>query len=212
MEEKTKYLQQINDIKNMMDNNTKFLSLSGLAGVWAGSTAIIGAMVASKILHDNFMLIRSWEQFENGRTLISQLALTLIGIGIIIFIVALAGGFYFSYRKAKRKQLKIWNNISRKMCTDFILIGAVGGIFCLFLIKHHVIFMIAPTCLIFYGIGLYIISRYTVRDIKILSICMIILGLLNAYYIYSGILFWFIGFGILHIVYGITMYLKYDRK
>lgn len=72
--------------------------------------------------------------------------------------------------------------------------------------------MIAPTCLIFYGIGLYIISRYTVRDIKILSICMIILGLLNAYYIYSGILFWFIGFGILHIVYGITMYLKYDRK
>ncbi|MCB9034845.1 MAG: hypothetical protein H6553_13485 [Chitinophagales bacterium] len=212
MEEKAKYLQQINDIKNMMDNNTKFLSLSGLAGVWAGSTAIIGALVAAKILQDNIMLIRSWEQFENGRTLISKLALTLIGLGFLIFLVALAGGFYFTYRKAKKHHQKIWNNTSKKMLLDLLLIGIVGGIFCLLQIKNGVAFLFAPTCLIFYGIGLFTVSRYTVRDIKTLSICMMVLGLFNAYYIYHGILFWFIGFGILHIVYGIAMYLKYDRK
>lgn len=84
-------------------------------------------MIASKVLQDNFMLIKSWEQFENGRTLISQLALTLIGIGAIIFIVALAGGFYFSYRKAKRKQLKIWNTAEKCVQILYLLVQLVAS-------------------------------------------------------------------------------------
>ena len=45
---------------------------------------------------------------------------------------------------------------------------------------------------------------------KYLGISEIILGLLATYFIGYGMLFWAIGFGGLHIVYGILMYFKYE--
>jgi len=39
----------------------------------------------------------------------------------------------------------------------------------------------------------------------------IALGLLAGLFMNFGMLFWTIGFGVLHIVYGFVMYLKYDK-
>ncbi len=40
---------------------------------------------------------------------------------------------------------------------------------------------------------------------------VIILGLIAMFYIGYGLYFWAIGFGILHIVYGLYIYYKYER-
>jgi uncharacterized membrane protein HdeD (DUF308 family) len=54
-------------------------------------------------------------------------------------------------------------------------------------------------------------SNFTYKDVRYLGICEIVLGLIAACLPGYGLLFWAIGFGVLHIVYGSMMYFKYDR-
>ena len=69
----------------------------------------------------------------------------------------------------------------------------------------------APATLIFYGLALVNASKFTFEEIRSLGIVQIILGLLASYFIEYGLLFWALGFGIMHIVYGIVMHLKYEK-
>lgn len=66
--------------------------------------------------------------------------------------------------------------------------------------------------LIFYGLALIIAGERTYKDIKILGACEIILGLFAAIADWNNLIFWAIGFGILHIIYGLVMHFKYDAK
>ncbi len=86
-----------------------------------------------------------------------------------------------------------------------------GGIFCLIMFYHGVIGLVAPATLIFYGLALINASKYTLNDIRYLGICEIILGLLAAIFVSNGLIFWALGFGVLHIVYGFVMYFKYEK-
>ncbi len=89
---------------------------------------------------------------------------------------------------------------------------AAGGIFSLiFLLKGNVEIVISST-LIFYGLGLVNASKYTFSEIHYLGIVQVVLGLLAAVYTHNNILFWALGFGFFHIVFGLIMYIKYDRK
>ena len=69
---------------------------------------------------------------------------------------------------------------------------------------------IAPACLIFYGLALVNASKYSLDTLKGLGLCEITLGLLSLYYIGYGLAFWVLGFGVLHIAYGLYMHIKYD--
>jgi hypothetical protein len=86
-----------------------------------------------------------------------------------------------------------------------------GGIFILILIHHSYYGMIVPTMLIFYGLSLVSASNFTFTDVKYLGLLEIAMGLIAACLPGYGLLFWAIGFGVLHIIYGSMMYLKYDR-
>ena len=66
--------------------------------------------------------------------------------------------------------------------------------------------------LLFYGLALVNASKHTLGYVKYLGYTEIILGLLCAVYPGFGFWFWVIGFGVMHIVYGILMYFKYERK
>lgn len=72
--------------------------------------------------------------------------------------------------------------------------------------------MVAPCMLIFYGLGLIAAGSRTFRDVKVLGACEIILGLAAAITVGYDLIFWGIGFGVLHIVYGILIHYKYDVK
>jgi hypothetical protein len=87
-----------------------------------------------------------------------------------------------------------------------------GGIYLFRLLQIGSYGLIAPGCLIFYGLALLNASKYTLREVRYLGICEIILGIINLWVIGKGIYFWAFGFGILHILYGIVMWWKYERK
>ena len=72
--------------------------------------------------------------------------------------------------------------------------------------------LVAPGCLIFYGLALVNGSKYTLGEIRYLGYGMLALGIMNLFYVAYGLYFWAMGFGILHIAYGITMWMKYERN
>jgi len=212
--EKEKYLQQINTIKTLMESNAKFLSLSGLSGVWAGSVALIGCIATSIFMKDNFILSNTWNQIlaqNNNFVEANSNARTLFFIACVILFFAVIGGFIFTFLKVKKLGENLWNSVSKKMLVELFSILSIGGIFCIIQLKQHQYAYVIATTLLFYGLALFHISKYTVRDIQYLSFFLILLGLLNTYFNNYGVLFWCIGFGVLHIFYGTAMYLKYDR-
>ena len=77
---------------------------------------------------------------------------------------------------------------------------------------HGGIAYIGSLTLIFYGLALINASQFTYSDIKGLGLLECIIGLASLYFIGYSLLFWALGFGVAHIIYGIIMYWKYDRK
>ncbi|HMI66070.1 MAG TPA: hypothetical protein VK517_08550, partial [Cyclobacteriaceae bacterium] len=70
--------------------------------------------------------------------------------------------------------------------------------------------IVAPSFLIFYGLALINASPNLYEEIRYLGYSEILLGLLCAVLPNYGLLFWAIGFGLFHILYGAVMYKKYD--
>ena len=205
-------LEALSEIRSMMEKSSRFISLSGLSGIFAGLSALIGAFLAYLRLDQYYSGTIYVKDFS--RVLIANEAtiFDLMAIAIGVLIVALAFGVFFTTRNAKKKGQKIWDPLTQRLLINLLMPLGAGGIFCLILIKHGFIGLVAPATLIFYGIALINASKYTVRDIWYLGVSETLLGLIGCYLIGYGLVFWAIGFGLLHIVYGTVMYVKYETK
>ncbi len=196
----------LKDIKELMERSSRFISLSGLSGVFAGVYALIGAGIA----HFHFMP----ETSEYGRPDYTGSLDKLQDIVLIagsVLVLSLATAIFFTTRNAKKKKQKIWDKRSQQMLWNLAIPLLAGGLFLLILLKQGTLYLIAPAMLIFYGLALINGSKYTFNDIRYLGYCQIALGLLATWFYGHSLLFWSVGFGILHIVYGAAMYWKYER-
>jgi len=208
-------LEALQDIKRMMERSSRFISLSGLSGIGAGISALVGAYVAYGWIVDYYgsdvkrgaILLRGYT--PDGA---EELKWKLIGLAVAVLAVALALSMWFTWRKARKSQLPVWDHASRKLLINMLIPLAAGGFFVLGLIDHSDWNYVAPACLIFYGLALVNASKYTLTDIRYLGILEIILGCVNMYYPHWGLRFWALGFGVLHIVYGLIMWWKYERS
>ncbi|MFC3559398.1 hypothetical protein [Pedobacter jamesrossensis] len=202
-------LNALKDIRQMMDRSSRFISLSGLSGVFAGFIALIGAYFANDEI-DKFVNGRGYSLGVQGEI---DLEYNLIKLAFIVLFVALAGGILFTYRKSQRNKLPIWDKTSKSLIVNLFVPLVAGGLFIIALLLNHpnTYSIIAPTCLIFYGLALINASKYTYSDIRYLGYLEIILGLVCMFNIGYGLIFWAIGFGALHIIYGLVMYFKYER-
>ncbi|RNL55689.1 hypothetical protein [Pedobacter jejuensis] len=202
-------LNALKDIRQMMDRSSRFISLSGLSGVFAGVIALIGAYFANEEIL-KFVNGRGYSYGVEGEM---DLEYNLLKLAIITLIVSIAGGVLFTYRKSQRNNLPIWDKTSKSLLLNLFTPLAAGGLFIIALLFNHpnTYSIIAPTCLIFYGLALINASKFTFSDIRYLGYCEVILGLICMFYVGYGLIFWAFGFGILHIVYGLLMYFKYER-
>jgi len=209
MDSSQEQLNALKDIRQMMDRSSRFISLSGLSGVFAGIIALIGAYFA-QVEIDKF---RSGDIYRYGVSGELDLEYNLIKLAFIILFVALAGGVLFTYRKSQRSGLPIWDKTSRSLIINLFVPIVAGGLFIIALLVNHpnTYSIIAPTCLIFYGLGLINASKYTFSDIRYLGYLEIILGLICMFNVGYGLIFWALGFGVLHIIYGLLMYFKYEK-
>lgn len=203
-------LKDISEIRNIMEQQTKFLSLSGLSGVGAGTIALIGAFITYQYLQTKGIyqaLQREAVYVLQGNELIELL---MLAIGILA--CALTVATFFSYRMAKQKKLPFWNKTAQRLMTDMLIPLIVGGLFCLALAIYSLGGLVPGATLIFYGLSLLNGSKYTQPEIRYLAICQLVLGLSSSFFIGYGLIFWAIGFGVLHIIYGFILYRKYERS
>ena len=208
MNNKEEQLSALNDIRNMMDRSSRFISLSGLSGVFAGLVALLGAYLAN-----NEVKAYLAGDYGYGNDADFTIEIKLLKLGISVLLVALVGGLLFTYRQSVRKKLPLWDKTAKNLILNLAIPLATGGIFIISLLLNHPnsIGLIAPSCLLFYGLALINASKYTYSDIRFLGICEVIIGLIALFNIGYGLYFWAIGFGVLHIIYGLIMYFKYER-
>lgn len=199
------YHEDLSHIRSMMEKSSSFLSLSGLSGVFAGLSALVGAGYVYWLFKQNGI-----DYFDGERNIFNkELVQHLIIAGLVILIVAVSCGYFFTSRKSKKTGLKMWDATSRRLLTSFAIPLIAGGIFCLAMLFHGMFVFIAPATLIFYGLALVNASKYTFTDVQYLGYLEILLGLISLFFLGWGLLFWTIGFGVLHIVYGLVMHRKY---
>jgi len=202
--EKEKYIQDLRQIKEIMDRSSKFISLSGLSGIAAGIIALAGAWYA----YQNIYTESEYYGYQVV-TISSESISSIIGLGAVILILAIGAGIFFTAQKAKKANQKVWNSQAKRLLINLAIPLVTGGLLSLIFLSRGFIGIIAPLTLIFYGLALVNASKYTHEEIRSLGIIEIALGLLSAYFIGFGLLFWAIGFGLLHIVYGIIMHYRY---
>lgn len=212
MDDKLKHLDTLNEIKSMMEKSSRFISLSGLSGIFAGVFALVGAFAAFLFLNNEIRYNASNQYLytSSGEVNVDFVLFFLLD-SLMVLVLSLAFGYYFTYRNAKKKNLKTWDNTSKRLIFSLFPALFTGGIFALVLVQYKVFGLIAPTLLIFYGLSLVNASKYTLNDIKYLGFTEIALGIINTQFIGYGLYFWALGFGVLHIIYGIVMYFKYER-
>jgi hypothetical protein len=197
------YLKDIQDIKEMMSKSTQFISLSGLAGILAGIYALIGAYIVNQLIsnHSSYYV-----------TLESRTFKLILLTAVIVLVLSIVSAYILTAQKAKKQNEKVWNASSKRLLANFSIPLITGGILILLLLKNGSYGLIAPMTLIFYGLACVNASKYTFRDIKYLGITEIILGLFAVQFSGYVLVFWILGFGICHILYGSIMYFKYERN
>ena len=208
-----KLSNELHDIKKMMEQSSRFISLSGLSGIAAGVCALIGAWFANNSIGRDELLLHQ-QSADNTDSILHGdfINSRILQIAFITFVAAFLSAFIFTYRRSKKTNVPIWGTTAKRLMINVSVPMIAGGVFLLALIENGVYDFVAPGCLIFYGLGVLNASKYTLHETRYLGYCEILLGLICLYFPSDGLYFWAAGFGILHIIYGVFMWLKYERN
>jgi len=205
--DRNNYFQQITDIKDIIEKNTKFKALSGLSAILAGIYALIGVVIAKLIINRSESII--YLELKNLK--FSSQLYKIILIALLVFICSLITGIYFSEKNAKKNNSKLWTPVAKRVFLNFSIPMLIGAIFCISVILKGYIDLISPICLLFYGLSLLNISYFTFSETKILGYSILFVGCLALFFSGFGLYLWALGFGVFHIVYGIYIHIKYEK-
>jgi hypothetical protein len=188
--------QDLSEIRSMMEKSSKVLSLSGLAGIVVGCVALAGAVFA---------------QYIHARVPPDNALNYLLADAIVVLVAAIVLAVFFSSRMARQKGLPIWNATAKHLVTELAIPLAAGGVFCIALLVHRVYSLLPSTMLVFYGLALFTASKYAVKEVRLLGLTQIAIGMVAAFVDTQGLNLWALGFGIGHIVFGARVYFMYER-
>lgn len=210
MAEQPEPINDIQDIKSLMHKSSRFIGLSGWSGVAAGICALGAAVYTASDIECWKRGDCAFDRMQAGEQ--EGWRFTLTAVALITFAIAFALAFLFTYLRSRKTGVAVWGYTARKVMWNVALPMAVGGAVAWRLMDFGLYGLIAPACLIFYGLGLVNGSKFTVPEIRYLGYFQIALGVVNLWMIGYGLYFWAAGFGVLHIVYGIIMWNKYERN
>ena len=200
-------IDTLQEIRSIMNRSSRFLSLSGWSGIWAGCVALIGAFIARLWISAYYVAYDTRNSYSI--TAFVSLRNRLFILGIIVLVLAILGGYLFTFRKSKQEGESIWNPVTKKLLIKLFIPILAGGAFVIAFLFNSEWMYITAACLVFYGLALINAAKYTVSDIHYLGVCEVALGCISLFVPNYGLYFWALGFGVLHIFYGIIMWVKY---
>lgn len=200
---KNQYTDDLAHIRSMMERSSRFLSLSGWAGILPGIFALAGLAMAVWFISQ----AQQFWWYGDAPASNSPLAFQLIATAMIVLGLSIFSSWYTCMRKARNENQATWTPAIRNMLLHFAIPLAAGAIILGWIYLKAEWGLLAPVMLSFYGLALVQVSQFTLRSVFWLGIIEITLS------IPSGIPGWgipmlAIGFGVAHIVYGIMMFNK----
>ncbi|MDP4291779.1 MAG: hypothetical protein Q8908_11910 [Bacteroidota bacterium] len=209
MMENDKAIEALTDIRSMMERSSKFISLSGLTGAFAGIFALAGAAAAYFYSAQSFGPDAIFDHLQAGE---KTAVLTFYGVdAFLVLILSVGFGIFLSLRKSRKTGQSVLDKTAVRMLVNLAIPLLAGGIFCIALLFHGIVGLVAPAMLIFYGLSLINASKYTIGNTRYLGYVEVVLGLICCFYIGYGLLFWAVGFGFFHIAYGLFMHYKLEK-
>jgi hypothetical protein len=207
MKEDQDYIRDIAEMRSLMERSSKFLSLSGLAGIMAGIYALLGAYIAYAFFHFNPDQVAYSTVGPDLPANLLQVTL----LAIVILALAIGTAILLSWKKANKRREKFWDPTAKRLLINMSIPLVAGGLLILILGAKGLIGFIAPFTLLFYGLALVNASKTTYEEVKSLGLIQIGLGLISSYFVEYGLLCWAAGFGVVHIIYGIYIHYRYER-
>jgi hypothetical protein len=199
-------LRDIAEIRSIMERSTKFLSLSGFAGIGAGIVGLAGAASAQMIL--------SADDLTLGARVVDippavRFRLDCVGLGTLVLGLLIA--WFFS-----RTTLRKLGGTSHGPAARYLILALavpliVGGCMTVMLLNHGLLWLACPALLLFYGLGLFSAGTFTFGEVRTVGMIQILLGLLALVAPAWGLILWAAGFGLVHIAYGILFFRKYRQ-
>lgn len=210
MENNSSSAEDLKTIRKIMEESSRFLSLSGLSGIFAGSFAIIGALVAWLFILDKGIAIQGINETTMLAGSLPVMRIQLLAIALTVLLLSVSVSLALSAKKARKAGKNIWTPVSKRLLINFLVPLATGGFLIIIFLIRDEIQLISPGMLIFYGLALVNAGKFTYGEIFYLGLLQIVTGLLAAVFPQWGFWLWVFGFGLLHIVYGFVMYRKYE--
>ncbi len=208
MSETEDYQKDIESIRQLMERSVKFISLSGLSGILSGIYALVGAAIAWYLMESPSAPGADYS--PQLQTLSQPKILKILILTFSVLVASLITGIFLSNRKAQKAGIKLWDATAKRLALNLAIPLVTGGLFILILLLNGHFGIIAPSFLIFYGLALINGSPNLYEEVRYLGYSEILLGLVCALNPGYGLIFWAIGFGVFHILYGTIMYRKYD--
>ncbi|RPD49064.1 hypothetical protein [Paracnuella aquatica] len=206
MKEQQEYIRDIAEMRSLMERSSKYMSLSGLSFIMAGIYALIGAYIAHKAFRFNPGALTDGATYGSFANLPK-----IVFLAVAILILAVGTAIFLSVKKAGKRGERFWNASARRLLVNMAVPLGAGGILIFILMDKGLVALVAPLTLVFYGLSLYNASKFTYGEIRSLGIIQIVLGLVSSYFTGYGLLFWALGFGLVHLVYGVYMHYRYER-
>jgi len=209
MNQSDQHLEDIKVIKKIMEESSRFLSLSGLSGIFAGLLALAGAVVANLIITGTSMS-EEWYSVPFTADPAGHRAVMLLFADMgAVLVLSLAAAIFFSSRKARKSGHNAWTPVTRRMLASLLLPLVTGGLFILITLSRVPANITVASTLIFYGLAVISAGKFTFGEIHWLGVLEVMTGLICLLLPQWSVLIWAIGFGVIHIGYGLFMHLRY---
>ena len=216
MKKEEDYLKDLMEIRSMMERSSRFMSLSGWAGVLAGIYALVGAYIAHSLFGFRPAELVGQAGFNGGETGLSNIqsmesVMPVVWVAVAVLLLSLGSAFYLTRRRAVKTNESVGRAASARFIANLSMPLVAGGLLMLVLLFAGHVWLLIPLSLIFYGIAMFNAGNYTFKELKMLGAIEVGLGLFAALFPVAGLLFWAAGFGLMHIIYGIVIHYKYQR-
>lgn len=181
-------MDNLSFIRSTMERATAFTAVPGWGGVAMGFTALVAAALAGNRATD-----REWLTVWLGA---SALALSIGGWAMAV--------------KARRAGTPVLSYSGRRFVLSYVPPLAVGALLTLVLVRAGLYSALPGTWLLLYGTGVVTGGAFSVRVVPIMGLCFMGLGAL-ALLAPAGWGEWLmvVGFGGLHIIFGLIIARRY---
>ncbi len=195
------YSEDLAHIRSMMERSSRFISLSGWAGILPGIFAVAGLSLSIWFIH----AAKATGLYNEGIDKNSPLVIQLAAIAMVVLVLSVLSSWFTCMRKARKDHQSTWSHAVRNMLINFSIPLLAGAIIAGWVYENEQWELLAPILLSFYGLALVVVSNFTVRHVFWLGLVEIALSI-PAGVSGFGIPILAIGFGFVHIIYGLLMF------